>query len=140
MAPNGAAEIRKLIMPAGRSKASPRSALDHQRLRRVLQFIEANLHNNIRLKDLADIANLSQFHFSRGFRKATGQSPHRFVRDCRLDKAKEMLVDGTSTLAEIALVCNFSSQSSFTRAFTQAVGISPNKYRQSRRSPSVTMP
>ena len=94
-----------------------------------MQFIAANLQNDIRLKDLAAVANLSPFHFSRAFRKATGESPHRFLRGCQLEKAKELLAEHNTTIAEIALTCNFSSQSSFTRAFTRAFGFSPGVYR-----------
>jgi AraC family transcriptional regulator len=54
-------------------------ALDDRRLQRVVQFVDANLQNAIKLNDLADIAYLSPFHFSRAFRAATGQSPHRFL-------------------------------------------------------------
>lgn len=109
-------------------KTSPPKALDDQRLRRVMQFIAENLQNDIHLNDLAQVANLSPFHFARAFRKATGEPPHRFVRGCRLEWAKELL-EGSAPIAEIALTCNFSSQSSFTRAFTRAFGIAPGGYR-----------
>jgi len=108
---------------------SPPRGLDDGRLRRIVQFIDANLQNDIRLKDLARVANLSPFHFSRAFRKATGGPPHRFVRDRRLERARELLKDSSTPLAEIALICSFSSQSSFNRAFTRAYGVSPGKFR-----------
>ena len=87
---------------------------------------------SITLKDLASIANLSPFYFSRAFRSVTGNSPQRYVRQRRLQKAKELLVDDNASLADIALTCNFSSQSSFTRAFTRAFGIAPGKYRENQ--------
>jgi AraC family transcriptional regulator len=104
-------------------------ALDDRRLQRVLRFVDDNLQNSIRLKDLAAAAHLSPFHFSRAFRAATGLSPHRFLRERRIEKAKELIVQGTISLAEIALICNFSSQASFTRAFTRVMGLPPGKYR-----------
>jgi AraC-like DNA-binding protein len=104
-------------------------ALDDRRLQRVLQFVDTNLQNAIRLKDLAAVAYLSPFHFSRAFRAATGQSPHRLLRERRIEKAKQLIVQGTASLAEIALICGFSSQASFTRAFTRAVGSPPGQYR-----------
>lgn len=115
-------------------KALPSPALDDRRLRRVMQFIEENLHGNIRLADLAAVASLSPFHFSRAFRKATGESPYRFVRECRLEKARQLLASRSVTLAEISLICNFSSQSSFTRAFSRAFRVSPGKYRENAAS------
>jgi AraC-like DNA-binding protein len=113
------------------SPAPPRSSrpFDEQRLRQVFEFVEGNLGAHIRVADLASVARLSQFHFSRAFRRATGQTPHHFVRARRLEKAKELLVTGDATLLEIALSCGFSSQASFTRAFSRAAGLSPAEYR-----------
>ena len=114
-----------------RADSEPLSkSLDDPRLRRVLQFVDENLQDSIRLKDLAAVARLSPFHFSRAFRNAIGQSPCRFVRKRRLEKAKELVAGGMLPLAEIALICNFSSQTSFTRAFTQATGLPPGQYRR----------
>jgi AraC family transcriptional regulator len=110
----------------------PQHPLDDRRLQRVLQFVDENLQNSIALKDLAAIANLSPFYFARSFRSITGSSPQRYVRQRRLEKAKQLLVDGGTSLADIALTCNFSSQSSFTRAFTRAFGIAPGKYRENQ--------
>jgi AraC-like DNA-binding protein len=104
-------------------------APDDERLQRVLEFAEANLERKITVKDLAAIAGLSSFHFSRAFRRSTGTTPRRFVRDRRLELAKALLISGTLPLVEIALSCSFSSQASFTRAFSNALGTSPGKYR-----------
>lgn len=126
-------------MQASTSSKKPSHALDDRRLQRVLQFVDENLQNSIALKDLAAIANLSPFYFARAFRSVTGSSPQRYVRQRRLEKAKEFLIDGTASLADIALTCNFSSQSSFTRAFTRAFGVAPGSYREnhnrSRKQP-----
>ena len=127
-------------MPIRDDKTTLSRTLDDRRLRRAMQFIGANLQNDIRLKDLAEVANLSLFHFARAFRKATGQSPHRFVRECRLEKAKELLAEGSAPLADIALTCGFSSQSSFTRAFTRAFGMAPGQYREIHRPRSRNQP
>jgi len=55
------------------------------------------------------------------------------VRARRLEKAKELLVKGDLTLADIALICNFSSQASFTKVFSRTVGLPPGEYRRQRR-------
>jgi AraC family transcriptional regulator len=112
------------------SSKKPSHALDDRRLQRVLRFVDGNLQNPIALKDLAAIANLSPFYFARAFRSIAGSPPQQYVRQRRLEKSKEFLADGSASLADIALTFNFSSQSSFTRAFTRAFGIAPGKYRE----------
>jgi AraC-like DNA-binding protein len=123
------AEARR-AMPDHTNGASVLRALGDRRLQRVLEFVDDNLQNPICLADLAAIANLSPYYFSRTFRETTGLSPYRFVRERRLEKAKQLVVEGKDRLTEIAAICNFSSQASFTRAFTRLVGLSPAKYRQ----------
>jgi AraC-like DNA-binding protein len=100
------------------------------KLRRVLDFIEAHLQDDISLLDLAMTADLSPFHFSRVFKLATGVSPYRYVRDRRLARSRNLLAGGGMGIAEVALCCGFANQSHFTAAFTKASGVSPARYRQ----------
>ncbi len=109
-------------------------SMDATRLRRVLDFIEARLADDISLDDLAAEACLSPFHFSRVFREATGLSPHRYVVECRIRAACKSLACMHSSLVEIALDSGFQSQSSFTRAFRTATGCTPGQYRELHRS------
>lgn len=110
------------------------SGLDRGRLRRVLDYIEANLEGDLALGRLASVACLSRFHFARAFKAAVGRSPHRYVSARRLDHAKALLLREDRALAEIALALDFSSQASFTRAFAQATGQTPGRYRRRFRS------
>lgn len=103
------------------------------KLRRVLDFVEDQLQNDISLTDLATVADLSPFHFSRVFKLATGVSPYRYVRDRRLLRSRDLLADGAMGIAEVALSCGFANQSHFTAAFSKASGISPVRYRQQCR-------
>jgi AraC-like DNA-binding protein len=103
------------------------------KLRRVLEYIEANLHREVTLQDLAGSADLSTFHFSRVFKLATGVSPYRYVRDRRLVRSRMLLAEGALDIAELALACGFANQSHFTAAFTKASGISPNRFRRQCR-------
>jgi AraC family transcriptional regulator len=103
--------------------------LDGGRLRRVLAYIEEHLAEDITVTDLANVACLSIFHFTRAFASATGVPPHRYVSQRRLESAKAMIATG-SPLSEIAFNCQFSSQSSFTRAFRRATGMTPAEYRR----------
>lgn len=105
-------------------------SLDAKRLRRVLDFIEAHLGEDISLGDLAAEACLSPFHFSRLFADATGMSPHRYVIERRIQAAQKMLAGKQSSLAEIALRAGFGSQANFTRSFRKLTGFTPGQYRE----------
>ena len=116
-----------------RSPIPSRHGLDDVRLRRVLAYIEEHLADDIAVADLANVACLSIFHFTRAFAATMGVPPHRYVSRRRLESAKEMIATGRASLGEIALDCRFSSQSSFTRAFRRATGMTPAEYRQTLR-------
>jgi len=111
------------------SSESTAHTLDHIRLRRVLDYIDANFHNDITLENLAGIAGYSAFHFARKFTLAMGIPPHRYLRCLRLKNAMAELAAGKLPLVEIALNAQFSSQASFTRAFHRATGMTPKEYR-----------
>ena len=115
---------------AARSRASV-SGLDTVRMRRVLEFVAANLNQPISIRDMAAVACLSPFHFARAFHVASGKAPHRYLSEQRLRLAKQLLRNTDESLSAVAASCCFSSQSSFTRAFTGSVGISPGAFRSS---------
>ncbi|MEM7730906.1 MAG: AraC family transcriptional regulator [Pseudomonadota bacterium] len=105
------------------------SSLDLTRLARVTDYVDANLERTIVIRELADVAGMSPFHFSRCFRAATNTSPHRFVTARRVDLGKRLLADPGLSLAQIAFACGFSNQSHFTKIFKEFVGATPGAYR-----------
>lgn len=105
-------------------------SLDAMRLKRVLEFVEARLTDDISLDDLAAEACLSPFHFLRQFRNATGLSPHRYLTSRRITLAQTMLACRHASLVQVALDCGFSSQASFTRVFRKWTGLTPGQYRE----------
>lgn len=107
-------------------------ALEAKRLKRVLDFIEARLGEDLSLEDLASQACLSPFHFSRLFTDATGLSPHRFLVQRRVLAAQAMLAADQTSLAEVALDAGFGSQANFTRVFRKTTGLTPGQYRKGR--------
>lgn len=107
--------------------------LDRRRLRRVFEFIETHLEDDITIKDLASVAYLSRFHFSRAFKAAVGKSPRRHVSERRLALAKSLLAQGKRSLTEIAFACRFSSQANFSRSFRRATDMTPGQYRVTSR-------
>jgi AraC family transcriptional regulator len=116
-----------------RSPIQSRHRLNDARLRRVLAYIEEHLAEDITVADLAKVACLSIFHFTRAFAAAMRVPPHRYVSQRRLESAKAMIARGRASLSEIALESRFSSQSSFTRAFRRATGMTPAEYRRTLR-------
>jgi AraC family transcriptional regulator len=115
----------------GRISGVARKGLDQRRLARVLGFIEDNLEDDLTIDRLASVACLSRFHFVRAFKAAAGRSPHRYVSDKRLERARTLLARGDKSLVEIALTLQFSCQANFTRAFRAATGQTPGQYRRS---------
>lgn len=114
------------------ARTRPAIGLDITRLRRVIDFIEAHTDEDVGVDDLASVACLSPFHFSRAFKEATGLTPHRFISQRRLQRARLLLETSELSIADVALMANFSSQANFTRAFSRIIGISPGEYRKRR--------
>jgi AraC family transcriptional regulator len=111
-----------------------RHRLDDRRLKRVLDYVEDHLSDDIAVADLANVACLSIFHFTRAFSSAIGVPPHRYISQRRLERAKAIIAAGDTSIVEAAFVCRFSSQSSFTRAFRRATGMTPAEYRRASAS------
>ena len=100
--------------------------LSQKTIRDVIEWVDANLETNIRLNDLANLAGLSDFHFHRMFRQTCGLSPHNWLTQFRIARAKTLLVNMPTI--EVALACGFSSQSHFIRRFKEQVGVTPGRY------------
>jgi AraC family transcriptional regulator len=92
----------------------------------------------IHLEELARTAMLSKFHFLRVFRCVTGVTPGRFLSAVRLQEAKRLLLSTSFNVAYISAQVGYSGTGTFTRRFTESVGLSPTQYRKmSRGDPSV---
>lgn len=101
------------------------------KLKQATEYINDNLDKSIRLNDVADILEISQFYFCRLFRKSTGLSPYKYVIRQRIKKSQELIRDGNLSLADIAYECGFSSQSQMTQHFRKVVGVTPKVYQDS---------
>jgi AraC family transcriptional regulator len=99
-------------------------------LRRVLDYIEANLDGDCGVFRLAAEADLSPYHFARAFRHDMGDPPHRHVIARRLQRASELVRGSAMDLSEIALRCGFSSQARMTEIFARHLGTSPGRMRR----------
>jgi AraC family transcriptional regulator len=95
---------------------------------RAIELMEARFAQPITLEELAAEAGVGVRQFSRAFRAATGQSPHQYLLQCRVEHAKGLIAKGLP-LADVAQQCGFVDQSQLTRTFARRVGTTPGRYR-----------
>jgi len=113
-----------------RSVQTHRGGLGCARLRRIKEFVDTNMEDELTLCQMAQSVELSTAHFSRMFRKSTGESPHHFVLRQRVERAKEMLRAAETRVLDVAVACGFKTQQHFARVFRQMCRVSPTQYRQ----------
>ncbi len=103
--------------------------LPPDRLRLAIEFINDRLEQDIKLADIAQIVNISQYYFSRLFKQSMGVTPYQYVIQQRVEKAKQLLKQKDLSIADIALRCGFNSQSHLTFCFRRATGVTPKVYQ-----------
>ncbi|MFC5422865.1 helix-turn-helix domain-containing protein [Bosea eneae] len=103
-------------------------------LRRVTEFLDADLAADRSLAELAELVGLSPNHFCVAFRRSAGRPPHRWLVARRVEKARVMLADARFTVTEVALACGFASSAHFATTFRKHVGVSPSAWRRERLS------
>lgn len=123
--------IRLLQMCGNAEPVRPgaRYSIAPARLRRVLEYIEANLSADIGITELAEVAAISTAHFSRVFAHATGTPPYAYVVARRIEHAKRLLANPELPLSAVAASCGFNTEAHFSRMFTREVGVTPRQYR-----------
>lgn len=99
-------------------------------LRRVTEFIDAELTSELSLRRLAAVANVSEHHFCRSFKTSTGMTPHQFVLDTRVRHAKRLLRANQSSIGDIAHEVGFSSHAHLCDAFRKVTGLTPKAFRK----------
>lgn len=113
-----------------------RGGLSARAWRDVNDHIHANPGACLCIEALARIARLSPSHFLRAFRQTTGQSPHQYVLQCRLDLAERLIASSGKPFAEIAALCGFSSHSHLSSVMKRCRGASPGDLRRQTGKPS----
>jgi AraC family transcriptional regulator len=109
-----------------------RGGLPVWRQKRVLEFIEEHLAEEVSLAALAQLADLSLYHFARAFTQSFGVPPHRYHMARRMDRARSLLQTPALSVTEIGIQIGFRETSSFTRAFRRFTGLTPTEYRRHR--------
>ena len=106
-----------------------KGGLGKRKLKLVLDYIQAHITEEITLAKMADIADLSPFHFSRIFKESVGVSPNRYVNYCRVEKAKRLLEQQQISIIQISAACGYSNPSYFIRQFRKIMGVTPKVYQ-----------
>lgn len=100
------------------------------RLRRVKEFIDAHLEEDLSLAEIASVAELSQFHFARAFRRSVGLTPQQYLMQQRIERAKQLLTKADLPLVEVSLRTGFKNQSHFTTLFRKFTKLTPKTWRE----------
>jgi AraC family transcriptional regulator len=107
-----------------------KGGISRARLQRVLDYIAANSHLDIKLDNLAEVAGMSRFHFARLFRLNMGITPHRYLMDQRMQQAKALLQLDSRSVSDIAVETGFANAGHFARAFRRYAGVSPTEWKR----------
>ena len=140
-----AACIRQTTDEGGQKAPQRDPRLARDVLRRAIRFVNDNLDSKLKWDDIAMAVGLDPFTFGRGFKLATGMTPHQYIIRCRLRRAMRLLAREELTLADIALEVGCSCQSHLTTLFRKHLGTTPGAFRVSarerqRRVPDFTVP
>ena len=121
--------MRAFSQPAERR----RSALPKWRIRRLEEFLTANIEKRIGLDDMAAAVGLSKMHFAAQFRVATGYRPHEYLLFKRIERAKALMMASRMQLVEVAFATGFNAQAHFSTVFKRFTGMTPAQWKQEAR-------
>jgi AraC family transcriptional regulator len=120
--------VEKYTTVASR-KSEHRGGLPIGKLHKVEDYVREHLDQDISVETLAEMVELSPFHFSRVFKEATGMSPLQFVTRERIARAEQLVRETSRSLIDIALEVGYTSPSHFAQVFRRVVGTTPTDYR-----------
>ena len=123
-------ELMRLNEGPVQAEPVARGGLAGWQQKRVAEYIEAHVADDISLAQLAELARLSPYHFARAFKQSFGMPPHRYHTHRRVERAKLLLATPTLSVTEIGLKVGFSETSSFSAAFRKLTGSTPTSFRR----------
>jgi AraC-like DNA-binding protein len=106
-----------------------RAGFVDRRLRRAIEFMHDNYARELALEEIAAAAYLSEFHFARLFKQITGLTPHVYLANLRIERARKLLAETQIPIIEIAAMVGYQSHSHFTKIFKSVTGLTPSAYR-----------
>ena len=97
---------------------------------KVKEYMHGYYNSNISIEEISQIFHISLSHLQRTFKNETGQTPHQYLLQIRINKAKELLLREHYSMGEVARLCGFVNQSHFSTIFKYTTGITPSEYRK----------
>ena len=129
------------VLPAGEAHAPGNGGLAPWQMIRVVRYIDTHLEGSTSNEELAEQARLSRSYFSKAFRRSFGQSPHNYVIERRVERAKTLMRTTNDPLSQIATACGFADQAHLARVFRRVTGQAPNVWRRENRGmPPIAQP
>jgi AraC family transcriptional regulator len=110
-------------------KPSPSFPESDSYIRLAEEYIKTYFSSNISLDDICQEIHVSQYHFIRMFKHKVGLTPHQYLINTRVEKAKKLLDTGEYSITEVAIVCGFTNIQHFSSTFRKATGSSPTEYK-----------
>lgn len=129
----GTALAARLVQNYAVSKPSlefKANGLSQSQLERVIDYIKANLTQDLSILDLATLISMSESHFSRSFKQSMGITPYQYLMQQRVERAKQLLKQQVISISNIALDCGFANQTHLTKVFRQMTGVTPKAYQR----------
>lgn len=127
-------ELRHAVDPKHSHLNPVRGGLTARQLKRVREFIDAQIPIEITISDLAALAGLSHYHFIRAFKDTVGFTPYQYVQSERIRRARALLSNPDLSLGDVALAVGFSDASHLNRVFRKFVGVTPTAFRRENGS------
>lgn len=112
------------VKSENKSKKS-QSCLSETSVDKIKIYVDEHINGNLSLHILSSVAKLSPYHFSRCFKESVGVSPHKYIIQCRIAKAKKLLCWSKLPITKIALLCGYANISNFSNVFKKMWALHP---------------